>query len=61
LNIEQIKQLAQQQRDEAKRQLAFHLVDSTVAERIVDCIVSAAMLEVTLMMSEATKQGEKNG
>jgi hypothetical protein len=37
---------ADQQRDEAKRLLGQFIVDQAVADRIVDCIVGAALLEV---------------
>lgn len=59
--IEQIKELARQQREEAKNQLSLYLVDVRGTERIVDCIVNAAVLEITAMMRETITQGGANG
>jgi hypothetical protein len=44
------------QRAEAKRLLGQFIVDQAVADRIVDCIIGAAMLEITAVMCGPIRQ-----
>lgn len=55
------EELAVAQRAEAKRLLGEFMVDQQAADRIVDCIVGAAMLEVVGMMRERMRAFTGNG
>lgn len=52
--LEEMKEIATQQSNEAKRLLGQFVVDQVVADRIVDCIIGAAIMEVPIMVKEAT-------
>jgi hypothetical protein len=56
----QINEIAVAQASEAKRLLGQFIVDQAVADRIVECIIGAAMLEITAAMCVPSKPGEPN-
>jgi len=59
MSIQDIMQHANAQRTEAKALLGQITVDQAVADRIVDCIIGATVLEVTAMMRDAMRDAAK--